>query len=172
MVRKQIEHEDELINQRLNWFLVTQGFLMAAFGTVFAGEGTSINAGEGMVRPVLVCMCLVGTLLSVLSFFGIRTAHLSIKALRETWVERLEKDATPGSEKPGFPRIIWEGKPCQWSASYTTMGTPLLFVIVWLVLMFIVTLYHPGFFNTGGVIAGAIATGVLSVGFMVAKMRV
>lgn len=132
MVREQIKHEDELVNQRLNWFLVTQGFLIATFGAVYSSDINHIKNRIEILNPILISITILGTLLGLLSYLGIRIAHISISNLVQTWEE--QKETWKNNKNINFPQIIWKGNQKQWKANYTTMGIPALFTAIWLFL--------------------------------------
>jgi hypothetical protein len=67
IVRSQIEHEDNVINQRLNWFVSAQAFLFTANAIVLNSSPTPSFAQSReaerllilLVPAVAICSCLV-----------------------------------------------------------------------------------------------------------------
>ena len=134
LLREQIVHEDTLVNQRLNWLLLSQAFLFAAFTSTI----TSTTLGPAWQDWLLFGITIVGTFTNISVFTGLRAAYASLKNLRETWYE------VNGEEKPGqklingFPKITWTGKPGQ-TAIATATATPFIILSVWWIIgMFIV----------------------------------
>ena len=84
-VRDYIVHEDSLINFRLNWLLVIQGLLFAAYGLSIR-ESSLANIHE--FRKVI---SFVGTTTCILIFLSIFSAVIAIKNLEAFW-EKRKKD--------------------------------------------------------------------------------
>jgi hypothetical protein len=136
MIRRQIEHEDSLINQRLNWLLVSQAFLLAASTTILTrdiSQQTLLKPAD--VPIVLSVITVVGLVLSSFSLMGIRTAQDSLKNLRETWDRSLSTEPKRHALDEGFPQITWVGKG--FKAITTAKGTPVLTIVIWLMLAFV-----------------------------------
>src|ERR1700690_4318170 len=94
LIREQIIHEDGLINQRLNWLLLSQGFLFAAFTTIITNIdkfSKGLMAGSpGFITPAnilwpLLAIAMTGLLLNYISFNGLKNAYRSLKYLRDNW---------------------------------------------------------------------------------------
>ena len=73
-IRQMIFHENDLINHRLTWLLVLNGLLFAAisFNNTFANQ---------LVKP----LAIIGIVSSLLAFYVILCAHLTIKSLYKGW---------------------------------------------------------------------------------------
>lgn len=102
ILRGQIQHEDELINQRVTWTLTAQGFLFVAYSAA-----AGIQNGPIVSQKSLVCsaVSILGIFLCFTSFWGIFSAlrsldevhkHFdqifkgnSIEPKPETWWEKL-----------------------------------------------------------------------------------
>jgi hypothetical protein len=133
LIREQITHEDSLINQRLNWLLLSQGFLFAAFTSIVTS--TSYSGGKlALIDPlfasrILFGIPITGLLLNFFSYFGLHAAYQSLKHLRENWY-----DARPANKRgqklyDSFPQITWKG-----FAITTASSTPMVISGVWLLL--------------------------------------
>lgn len=74
LLRSYIEHEDGLINQRMLWSLITNGGLLATFGTLMTATGLPSVAAflAGLVVAV------VGALVTLASLVGVRAAKAAI----------------------------------------------------------------------------------------------
>lgn len=83
---KQIEREDTLVNNRVNWFLVTQGFLLATVGIIVDAEIEKcwqLYASKGIaILSVFIGGCVL---------LGVIGAEISICKLRKRW-NRMERD--------------------------------------------------------------------------------
>lgn len=134
IIREQIRHEDGLINQRLNWLLLSQAFLFAAFTTIITND-KEMN----FVNPVVQAwipfgIALAGTILNISSFVGLRTAYASLKNLRETWFEVNGEGKDGEKLKNGFPQITWVGGNIFQRAIATSTTTPWIVFSVWILL--------------------------------------
>jgi len=136
MIRRQIEHEDSLINQRLNWLLLSQAFLLTASTTILTREMSAQSFLKPAHVPVLLsAITLIGIVLSSFSLMGIRAAQDSLKNLRETWYSPYDTEEARQALDEGFPQITWVGK--RWKAINTAKGTPILIIVVWLTIAFL-----------------------------------
>jgi hypothetical protein len=130
LFRSRIEHEDNLIMQRLSWLMASQSFLFTAYAIVTNGLSTSIG-GSGNVYvnrlTVLVEIIPVVALLnSLLILVSIAGALKAVRELRCRYRQQAE---------------ILELLPLQTSRVARVLGLsapiilPLLFLTVWLFLL-------------------------------------
>ncbi len=140
MIREQIRHEDNLVNQRLNWLLLSQAFLFTLFTSILTAD-RSQNSRYIDTRVEVWIPCFIaatGIILALLSFLGIVAAFSSLKELRTTWKERLNCREAPETGTPqGFPQITWVGDGWEKSV-HTASGTPFLLVVIWGFLILVV----------------------------------
>ena len=76
----QITREDNLVNNRINWFLAFQGFLYAATGAII---GSSLDDCK-IVYLVKSIACLGGSI-AIIVFVGIIGAEISICRITKRW---------------------------------------------------------------------------------------
>jgi hypothetical protein len=81
-VRTMIAHEDDLLNNRMNWLLVVQGLLFAALGSL-ADVSSSI---PGLVYVLIA----FGFLISISSKVAFISGDRAIRNLLAYWDEHLE----------------------------------------------------------------------------------
>ena len=125
-VREQIEHEDNLITQRLTWLVASQSFLFTAFAIL-------VNAPVASKLPILALkqdqvfqlIPVVGFGSSLLIYLSIIAGILAMSRLRTHWahnacsascaalppvqsasVSRILGTLTPAALPPGF-MLIW-----------------------------------------------------------------
>jgi len=128
--RNRIEHEDNLIMQRLSWLMASQSFLFTAYAIVTNGLSSGPIAGGNvfishldMLARIVPIVALLNSLLIALSIWG------ALKAIRE-----LRQEYQRQGE---FLKII----PLQTSRSARRLGLsapillPPLFIAVWLYLL-------------------------------------
>jgi hypothetical protein len=128
--RNRIEHEDNLIMQRLSWLMASQSFLFTAYAIVTNGMTTSPATGGNMFVNHLLTLAriipVVALLNSLLILVSILAALKAIRELRDEYQRQPE---------------ILETIPLQTSKSARTLGLsapvllPLLFLAVWLFLL-------------------------------------
>jgi hypothetical protein len=86
LCRQVIEHEDNLVNHRLTWFLVINGFLMtacgASLGTLATAAPTRFQWG---VVAFLAANCLLGLVISLLATPAILGAYRHVGVLDSWW---------------------------------------------------------------------------------------
>ena len=127
LLRGQLEHEDNLITQRLSWFLASQSFLFTAFAIILNGPMTS-RFGDREPMTVFRLIPVTAIALGVLIWLAILAG---ISAMR-----RLRALADARSDLSEFP-------PLHGLALRRRMGLaapvllPPIFVAVWCVLLLV-----------------------------------
>jgi len=121
-VRGQIEHEDNLIAQRLNWFLTSQSFLFTAFAIL---KGYPPHS----VAMFLKIIPLIAIAAGVLLMLSILAGLMVMGNLRREY-----SDWRAAAREAGYP-------PLQGSCATRLLGTlapvvlPLTFVTAWIMLI-------------------------------------
>ena len=132
LVRSRIEHEDNLVVQRLSWMVASQSFLFTAYAIVLNGLNSlppSPVPPPFMNQQVLVLRMLpvVGILTCVLIYVSILAAVKSMARLRHMYHSRF------GSEDKDLPSI----QPrcvVRLLGSAAPLLLPPIFTVVWLFL--------------------------------------
>ena len=85
-VRHQIEHEDDLITQRISWLMASQSFLFSAYAIVLnglkSGEKTPL---ESVKLNFYHFLPVAGMLSTALIYASICGGIIAIRKLRKTW---------------------------------------------------------------------------------------
>lgn len=133
IVRRQFEHEDQILNQRVIWFVFSQSFL-------FTGYAIGINAPDRIGIPwAFVMQASLCWILPIAAFVSGLVAYVavvaSLLAMRD--LRRLY-DAFKGRPSSGrelhYPPI--EGAPLtRRLTSASALGLPLVFILTWAVLL-------------------------------------
>lgn len=125
--RNRIEHEDNLIMQRLSWLMASQSFLFTAYAIVT--NGLSATAGTnsfishlGTLARIIPIVALINSLLIALSIFG---ALEAIRELRNQYMTGEMLEIVP-LQTSRFARRLGLSAP---------VLLPLLFIVVWLYLL-------------------------------------
>lgn len=90
LLRKYLEHEDNLVNQRTTWFLQLNSFLFASVALIFSSEATPEVLDAKASTLFVRLICLVGATSSVVTLLGVWAAYASTKALKDVWVDKYE----------------------------------------------------------------------------------
>jgi hypothetical protein len=88
-IRAKIEHEDNLVNQRIMWMITIQGFLFTAYGFSLSAEASSLSVLDSnseaytVFRSTVIAlhqaMVAVGIGSSFAAFVGVVAAHRAIR---------------------------------------------------------------------------------------------
>ena len=128
--RNRIEHEDNLVMQRLSWLMASQSFLFTAYAIVTNGMTTSPASGGNVFVNHLLTLARIIPVVALLNILLIAISILAaLKAVREL--------------RHGYRRQpdTLEAIPLQTSKSARVLGLsapvllPLLFLAVWLYLL-------------------------------------
>ena len=125
-IRAQIQHEDTLVTQRLNWFLTSQSFLFTAFAIVFNGSPPA--AGSEVRKLLLAAIPLLAIIAGILIFLSIVAGTLVMSDLRRFYRKRAseaEMQRLPPIQGFGYTRLLGSAAP---------LILPLIFVLVWVTL--------------------------------------
>jgi len=129
--RDRIEHEDNLIVQRLSWLVASQAFLFTAYAITTNGL-TSIDlkaAGRYTEQAALLFRLIptVAISVAVLIDISILAALRAIRQMRRLYRMREISPDVPPIQTAASTRLLGLSAP---------LLLPLLFVSVWLVLLF------------------------------------
>jgi len=125
LLREQIVHEDELVNQRLNWLLLSQASLFLALTSIL----TNHKLDPTIQTWTPFGIAIVGAIFNIYSFVGLCAAYKSLRNLRETWYQVNGEETEQGLQN-GFPKITWTGIRGQ-RAIFTATSTPFIILTVW-----------------------------------------
>jgi hypothetical protein len=129
IIRSQIEHEDNLINQRLSWFVAAQAFLFSAYA-ILLNAPSQVRLQRFATQEILFSLIpLVAIGVSILIYITVVAAMLAMANLRrllEGHVKEEESALLPPVQ--GYRQTLLLGQ-----ASPILM--PFLFMISWIVLL-------------------------------------
>lgn len=130
IVRTQIEHEDNLVSQRLSWFLASQSFLFTAYAITLNGPiQLHFKDFEAQERLLMHLLPLVAIVSAALIWLSILAGFSAMRKLREDFYRHA------GSQLPsGLPPIQTKGSTLL-GGQLGPVILPLLFLAVWLVLL-------------------------------------
>lgn len=131
-IRHQIEHEDNLVTQRLSWLMASQSFLFTAYAIVLNGLQPA-EAGAPLEDSKLnFCHLLptAGIISTALIYASILGGLLAIKRLRKLWLSMGTEAVSvnrPPIQSCGIPTILGQSAP--WFL-------PLFLIGIWFYLLF------------------------------------
>jgi hypothetical protein len=122
--RAEVKHEDDLIGQRINWFMAGQAFLLVALAIVHKGDEAMPSPINNPFFPMVPIVALIA---SVFIFAGVIAGTVALAHWR-TAVRNLVR------EHPDLPYVQNEAwiVPAAWSGP---LITPLAFIAAWLYLL-------------------------------------
>jgi hypothetical protein len=160
--REYVKHEDDLINNRLNWNFTVQGFLFAAFsfsiqkmaelqsGPLFAKGPPAIqNNVRASIRDLAVVNFLVGAMGLLVSAFvciAVLAAQAALRELERKWIEGHQEygERPPfklDTHGPHLPGLIGAGS--SWAhrlGHWAPVSLPFWLAVTWTILL--VYLFH------------------------------
>lgn len=136
IVHREIQHEHNLISNRMSWYVTSQSFLMAAF----AVSGGANHSFQWLARPFLPILGIVTSLISWLSLIAAVAAMNKVGTYRKKILDQDNelKNLTPFSER-------FKKDDENWFIFMTRVGwihlaglsppvvTPLIFLIAWVI---------------------------------------
>jgi hypothetical protein len=131
VIRNRIEHEDNLIMQRLSWLLASQSFLFTAYAIALSGLSSAplaaTNALMGQEKLLFQLLPIVGILTCGLIYLSIIAAVQAIRLLRQSYRSRFGPEETSLSE-------IMVATPIRRLGLAAPLWLPPVFILVWLIL--------------------------------------
>lgn len=130
IVRGQIEHEDNLIGQRLSWFVAAQAFLFTAYAITVSNSGP--NHVPLIIERMRLLLWLIPTtsiLTCVLIYVTIIAGIMAIGDLRRLYQKHADFEAVAG-----LPPVMGF-RQTQIMGQAAPMVVPLVFFTVWVILL-------------------------------------
>lgn len=130
MVRQQIEHEDNLVSQRLSWLLGSQSFLFTAYAINLNGPlKLHILAYEGTAALLMTLVPLVAILSAFLIGLTVWAGMWTMQKLRSRYGRQLMEifhDEFPPIQSTGGALFLGHFAP---------VFLPVLFIVIWMLLI-------------------------------------
>lgn len=130
IIRSQIEHEDNLINQRLSWFVASQAFLFSAYAILLnVPSQVRLQSFETQREMLFFLIPLVAIGVSILIYITVIAAMLATANLR-----RLLKTHMNEKDSALLPPVHWYRQTLLLGQA-SPLLMPFLFMISWIVLL-------------------------------------
>jgi hypothetical protein len=115
IIRSQIEHEDNLINQRLSWFVAAQAFLFSAYAILLNAPSQVRLQSFATQQEILFSLIpLVAIGVSILIYITVFAAMLATANLRRLLkTDMNEKDSASLPPVQGYRQTLLLGRPRQ-----------------------------------------------------------
>lgn len=130
IVRAQIEHEDNLVSQRLSWLLASQSFLFTAYAITLNGPLQShFKTFESNAELLVSLLTVVGIVSALLIWISVLAGISAMRKLKFDFEHRV------GTALPeGIPPIQTTGRTLR-AGQLGPVLIPLLFITAWLILL-------------------------------------
>lgn len=130
VIRSQIEHEDNLVNQRLSWFVAAQAFLFTAYSILLnAPSPTRLEKFAAQQDLLFLLIPIVAIGMSILIYTTIIAAMIAMAHLRrilEREVREEERAHLPPVQGYRLTLLLGQAAP---------IFLPLLFIAVWILIL-------------------------------------
>ena len=125
-LRRRVEHEDSLVNQRLSWLVASQAFLLTAFAIALNAPPTAQTPAYAAANHRLASFLpFAGIACIVLIWFTLAGAIWSMKLLRDQAAAITQPNDLP-VQSPLFIRSLGLVAP---------IGIPVVFLVLWLIMI-------------------------------------
>jgi len=114
--------ENQNINNRINWLLISQSFLVAAIAFLMDS-----GLGYDAIIFIAISISVLGILLCASVLLGVIGAHWAIQELKKHWSD---------DEFKGYVKPYGEGKSR--IGDFTRFLVPSIIILFWLLLIFMV----------------------------------
>jgi hypothetical protein len=129
IVRSQLEHEIQMLNQRVLWFVFSQSFLFTAYATVLNAPEKPGLAVAARLQALLIWVFPVSALIvGFITYLGVMTSLLTMKDLRRSYESF--QGAESRNREHFFPPI--QGREgVRRLTTLSAVGMPLVFILTW-----------------------------------------
>ena len=136
IIRAQIEHEDNLINQRLSWFVAAQAFLFSAYAILLNAPSQVRLQGFARQQEILFYLIpLVAIGVSILIYVTVIAAMLAMANLRRLLKSHANELESHAKEKEILLPPVQGYRQTLLLGQASPILIPFLFMISWIVLL-------------------------------------
>jgi len=130
IIRGQIEHEDDLLGQRLSWFVGAQAFLFTAYAITLSNSGPShVQWVVDRMHLLLILIPVTAILSCILIYMTVIAGLVAIADLR-----RLYRAHTEQAQTIGLPPV--QGyRRTQLLGQAAPLFVPIVFLVVWTIVL-------------------------------------
>jgi hypothetical protein len=135
VIRGRIDHEDDLVNQRVLWILLTQAFFFGAYvGLLNAPKEVKNSLFEAEQTLLLWLLPTAALLTGLLAYLGIASSLKSIAYLRHLYEDHVQAKASGDHSTKFYPEI--QGPSYLRKLAFLTPAwMPMILIMAWLVVL-------------------------------------
>lgn len=135
LIRSQIEHENDLVSQRVIWEILTQAFFFGAYASVLNAPPEAKNSLFDAQQILLLWLLPIAALLAgVLAYVGILSSLKTIVHLRKSYDHHVSEKGSGDPSSKLYPDI--QGPPHLGKlAIFSPAVMPAVFSIAWLLVL-------------------------------------
>jgi hypothetical protein len=135
LIRGQIEHQDELVNQRILWQIIAQAFFFSAYASVLnAPQDAKTPLFEAGQLLLFWLMPIAGLLAGALTYVSISASMKTIDHLRLLYEDYIRAKTPQDSSSKLFPFV--QGPPDLLKlAKVSPTWMPILFTVTWFIVL-------------------------------------
>ena len=135
VIRSQIEHEDNLVAQRVIWQILTQAFFFGAYTSLVNAPKEAKNFLFESEQTLLLWLIPTAALFAgVLTYIGILSSLKTIVSLRQLYEGHVNSQVLRDSSSRLYPEI--QGPPLlRYAGMLSPAVLPIVFTISWLVVL-------------------------------------
>jgi hypothetical protein len=130
IIRSQIEHEDNLINQRLSWFVAAQAFLFSAYAILLNAPSSMrlqrFATQQDILFPLIPVVAICMSILIYTTIIAAIMAMAHLRRLLEGHLKEQERACLPQVQGYRHTLLLGQASP---------ILIPLVFMISWIVLL-------------------------------------
>src|SRR5207248_6764479 len=130
IIRAQIEHEDNLINQRLSWFVAAQSFLFTAYAILLNAPSPmrveKFVTQQDILFPLIPVVAIGMSLLIYTTIFAAMRAMANLRRLLESHLNERERAVLPPVQGYRLTLLLGQAAP---------ILIPFVFMLSWIVLL-------------------------------------
>jgi hypothetical protein len=134
-IKQQIDHQDNLVNQRVIWQIIAQAFFFGAYATLMnapkEAKGPLFDAEQ---RLLLWVLPMAGLLAGLLTYVGIVSSLKTIGYLRKLYDEYSHGKAPTDPSSRLYPPMQGPSHLRRW-ASVAPILMPIVFALTWVVVL-------------------------------------
>jgi magnesium-transporting ATPase (P-type) len=147
--REQVEHENQLHNNRIHWLILIQAILFATFGLLmqplsrffFEGAGQPVDqhkvSAALFMATALVIISILAIFVAATCFYTLSGSSNAVKEIRKDWNRiMLTEDVKALSDfSPMFPHVSGSGGNSANHSFLRSRNIPVFFIAAWVALM-------------------------------------
>jgi hypothetical protein len=135
LIRGQIEHEDQTINQRVMWQIISQAFFFGAYASLLNAPKEAKNATVDAAQLLLLWgMPLAALSAGILTYLSVVASMRTISTLRYLYKQYADNERRHDPTDKLFPDIDGPAQARR-LAILTPLLMPWVFILTWIALL-------------------------------------